>query len=228
MAQFTQNEERAIAMLGSGIPASQVALALGLTESAVSQWFSQDSFANAVQDLKFQNLSRNTKIDDTYLDLEEQLQAKLQKVLPLMTKPRDVVMALSAINSTKRRGAQIQDPNSGKSAQIVNLSLPSVIVNQYISNSNNQIVEVRDDVGRSQSLITAASSSLDRLSEEILGKGNSGQELLIGRDGSKEESNNVPSQELLQQLSAALLPARSPEGRGSQKTNVRETTVQDL
>lgn len=228
MAQFTQNEERAIAMLGSGIPQNQVALALGVTESMISQMMSGEEFAGAVNDLRFKSLSRNTAIDDKYLQLEEQLQNKLEKVLPLIAKPRDVIMALTAINNAKRRGAQVQDTAGTRSTQIVNLSLPVSIVNQYVSNGNNQIVEVRDESGKSQSLITASSSSLDRLSEEVLGTGNTNENYLIGREAGKEESNNGPSQELLQQLRAKILSAGSTEGRGSQKTNVREATVQDL
>ena len=91
MAQLTQMEERAIAMLGSGIPQNQVALALGVTESAVSQWMSIEEFAAQVADKKFQTLNRNTQIDDKYLELEEKLQQKLEKVLPLLAKPRDVL-----------------------------------------------------------------------------------------------------------------------------------------
>lgn len=229
MQNLTQNEERALVMLGSGIPQNSVALALGVTESAVSQWMSQDWFSQKVAELKFANLTRNTKIDDKYLELEERLQEKLEKVLPLMTKPRDVVMALTAINGTKRRGAQVQETGGAKSTQIVNLSIPVKVLNQYISNSNNQIVEVKDGEGRSRSLITASSSSLDRLSEEVLGSGNSSQELLIGREvGNKEESSNVASKELLQSLSTKILPTGYSEGRGSQKTDVRKVTVEDL
>lgn len=229
MAQLTQMEERAIAMLGSGIPQNQVALALGVTESAVSQWMSIEEFAAQVADKKFQTLNRNTQIDDKYLELEEKLQQKLEKVLPLLAKPRDVVMALTAINNTKRRGAQVIDSGAGKSSQVVNLTLPISIVQQYISNSNNQIVEVKDGSGNSRSLITASSSSLDRLSEEVLGIGNENQELLIGREaGSKEESSNVASQELLKQLSAAIVPSGSREGREFKKANVGSVAVEDL
>lgn len=228
MAQLTQTEERAIAMLGSGIPQNQVALALGVTEGAVSQWMSSQDFAQLVAEKKFEALSRNTKIDDKYLELEEKLQDKLEKVLPLMTRPREVVAALTAINGTKRRGAQVAETGASKSTQIVQLTLPNIILQQYISNGNNQIVEVKTDDGRSQSLITASSSSLDRLSEEVLGSGNSGEKLLIGREAGKEESNNVPSQELLQQLSATVLSTGSAESRRSQKTDARKATVEDL
>jgi predicted transcriptional regulator len=216
-------------MLGSGIPQNQVALALGITESAVSQWMSREDFATKVADLRFQNLNRHTQIDDKYTELEEKLQAKLEKVLPLMTKPRDVVMALTAINSTKRRGAQIADTGAGKTSQVVNLTLPISIVQQYISNSNNQIVEVIDESGKSKSLITASSSSLDRLSEEVLGEGNSSQKLLAGREvRDKEESSNVASQELLKQLSAKIVPTGSREGILPKGTDARKVTIEDL
>ena len=229
MTQVSTVEERALTMLGSGIPQNQVALALGVTESAVSQWMADESFAGKVADLRFKNLSRHTKIDDKYTELEERLQEKLEKVLPLMTKPRDVVMALTAINSTKRRGAQVVDQAGNKSSQVVNLTLPISIVQQYISNSNNQIVEVIDESGKSKSLITASSSSLDRLSEEVLGTEYSSEKLLAGREvRHKEESSNVASPELLTQLSKETLPAGPGTSFIPKGTDARKVTVQDL
>lgn len=226
MAQLTQNEERAIAMLGSGVPQAQVAMALGVTESAVSQWMSQEEFSRQVSDLKFKNLSRHTAIDDRYTSLEEKLQDKLEKVLPLMSKPRDIVTALTAINNTKRRGAQSVE-HSSQHSTIINLSLPTQIVQKYISNSNNQIVEVLDGTGQSKSLVTASSSSLDRLSEEILGIPEDNKFLTGGAVG-QEESKHAASQELLKQLSAKVLSERSGEIRRIEKGATGQVTVQDL
>lgn len=165
MSQESAIKERAIIMLGGGAPASIVAQALGVTESAISQFLAQEEFAKEVAELRFTNLTRQTKLDDRYTTLEEKLVDKVEKLLPLMTKPRDVVATLQAINNTKRRGSQAID-TATQSSKIVSLTIPVTIAHKFVSNVNNQVIEVHDDTGTTSSLVTVASSSLDKLARE--------------------------------------------------------------
>lgn len=183
MSQTSTIEDKALVMLGSGAPVGVVASALGVTESRISQMMSVEEFASAVADLKYKNLTKQTHLDDQYTDLENDLLVKFRKAMPLMTNPRDIASALSIINNTKRRGAQIMDPAS-QQTRVVNLTIPIAIAQKFIVNVNNQVVEVQDESGSAQSLITAASSSLDRISEEILGnkQDDSSKVLELGRD----------------------------------------------
>ena len=217
MSQNSQIEERALIMLGSGAPASLVASALGVTEARISQMLSVEEFAAQVQELRFQNLQKFTKIDEKYSDLEGKLLEKLEKVMPLMTKPRDVLAAVQVMNNAKRRGAQVtQDAHA--SSQIVNLTLPVQIIHKYISNVNNQVVEVQDGQGEARSLVTASSASLDRLAAEHFDKGK----------GEEHESVQLPSQELPRLESPK--PAQSglsssKQGKGSSSSPI---TIDDL
>jgi len=168
MSQTSTIEDKALVMLGSGTPVNVVASALGVTESRISQMLSVEEFAKAVAELKFKNLTKQTDLDDSYTDLESELLTKFRKAMPLMTNPREIAAALNIINGTKRRGAQIMDPSS-QQTRIVNLTIPISIAHKFISNVNNQVVEVHDESGNASSLVTASSSSLDRLSSEVLG-----------------------------------------------------------
>lgn len=167
MTQESHIKEKALTMLGSGTPAHIVASALGVTESTISQFLSQEEFSQQVVDLKYKTLTRQTEIDDQYLDLEEALLEKTRKILPMMTKPRDVVSCLVAINNTKRRGATNLGHNTGQS-QVVNLTIPITIAHKFVSNVNNQVVEVHDESGSASTLVTASSSSLDGLFQRIV------------------------------------------------------------
>lgn len=167
MTQESHIREKAMTMLGSGTPPHIVASALGVTESAISQLLSQEEFSQQVVDLKYKTLTRQTEIDDQYLSLEELLLEKTRKILPLMTKPRDVVSCLVAINNTKRRGATNLGGNTGQS-QVVNLTIPITIAHKFVSNVNNQVVEVHDESGSASTLVTASSGSLDGLFQRIV------------------------------------------------------------
>lgn len=212
MTQVSQIEERALMMLGSGAPAHVVAAALGVTESRISQMMAVEEFAQAVQDLRFKNLQKHTVIDEKYTSLEEKLLEKLDKVLPLMTKPRDVLAAVQVVNNAKRRGAQLsQDAHT--TSQVVNLTLPVQIVHKYISNVNNQVVEVQNGQGEATTLVTASSGSLDRLAREALGQAG---------------DNHEPPQELPRLESASSAPAGLSSGLPSKGKPSGTISVEDL
>lgn len=164
-------EERALALLGQGLSSSVVASALGVTDSRISQMLAESSFAAEVQKLRFENLQQSTEIDSKYNNLEHKLLEKLEKVLPLVTKPRDLLQAIHIVNGAKRRGQVAPDQDS-MNAKVVQLSLPNVIQQKFITNNYQQVVEVRDETGRStQTLVTASSGSLGGMAERMLAAG---------------------------------------------------------
>ncbi len=165
LPQMNATQERALALLGSGYPAPVVASSVGVTESYISQLMSLDWFSAQVQELKFLNLKKHTELDDAYDDLEEKLLKKLDKLVPLLIKPMDVTRVLQTVNSAKRRGAGSSEVGH-ITQNIVQLSLPPALMQRFIKNANNQIVEVQDGTGQQNSLVTTSSGSLERLSRE--------------------------------------------------------------
>lgn len=166
LPQMNATQERALALLGSGYPPAIVANSVGVTESYISQLLSLDWFSQQVQELKFLNLKKHTELDDAYDDLEEKLLKKLDKLVPLLIKPMDISRVLQTVNGAKRRGAGSSDVGH-ITQNIVQLSLPPALLQKFIKNSNNQIVEVQDGTDQPKSLVTTSSGSLERLSREI-------------------------------------------------------------
>lgn len=158
----TPTREKALVLLGQSHSVSTVAAALGVTDSAISQLLADADFAQKVQELRFASLQKFSELDDDYNAIEEKLLVKLEKNLPLIQKPRDILSAIHVINGAKRRGQQVIDSTAMQS-KVVQITIPQVIQQKFITNVNNQIVEVRDDEGNTDTLVTAQSGSLDTL-----------------------------------------------------------------
>ena len=172
--------DRALKLLGQGLGTSVVASALGVTDARVSQLLAESGFAEEVQKLRFDSLQKSTSLDAGYTDLEETLLGKLEDVLPLMNKPRDLLQAINVINGAKRRGQDSPD-KAAMSAKVVQLSLPPALQQKFVTNVFNQVIEVKDGQGRANSLVTIDSQSLTGIAAELAVQG---QELL-GAEGSE-------------------------------------------
>jgi len=150
----TSIEEKALTLLGSGIQAEAVASALGVTASRISQLLSREDFAVKVAALRYENLQSHNVRDGKYDSLEDSLIYKLEKSLPLMIRPDTILKAISIVNSAKRRGQSAPEQASNHQ-NIVNLVLPAIIANKFITNINNQVTKAGE-----QELITISSGQL--------------------------------------------------------------------
>lgn len=159
---MSNTQERALQLLGSGIGPEQTALALGVTTSAISQLLSEEHFAARVAELRFTNLAKHNERDTKYDQLEDSLLQKLESLLPLMMRPMEVLKAIQTINGAKRRGASA--PESVINQQtIVKITLPTIAVNKYTVNSNNQVISTGV-----QDLLTIQSGSLLKEMQNVL------------------------------------------------------------
>src|SRR3954462_6012515 len=101
----TATQERALSLLGQGIPAEQVAGACGVTVSAISQLMSQEEFSKKVLEARFETLSRHNEVDTEYDNMERSLQKQFKGMMEWgLTKPLEVLKAMKEINSMQRRG----------------------------------------------------------------------------------------------------------------------------
>lgn len=147
-------EEKALKLLGSGIQAEQVAAALGVTPSRIAQLLSEEYFASKVADLRYETLQSHNKRDGAYDELEDRLLVKLEKSLPLMIKPESILKAISIVNGAKRRG-QSAPAQTTNQQNVVNLVLPTIMVDKFAVDMNNQVIKAGD-----QSLLTMPSGNL--------------------------------------------------------------------
>lgn len=155
---LTTAESRALELLGQGINPEHTSIAVGLSASRISQLLSDEVFAAKVAELRFESLAKHNKRDSSYDDLEDQLIEKMRDCLPLMVRPGEVLKAIQVINAAKRRGASA--PSSITEQQtIINLVLPTQIINKFSLNSHNQVVQVTAD-NKTQPMLTIQSGTL--------------------------------------------------------------------
>lgn len=158
--QYTGTQGKVLELLGNGLSPEVVATHLGISPSYVSQLLSEEHFATQVTSLRFQNLQAATNRDRKYDDIEDQLLAKMQDLLPLMYKPLEVMRAITIINGAKRRGAAATPEHTHINNTIVNLTIPTQVLQKFSVNSNNQVVEISSETVQPQTLVTMPSSQL--------------------------------------------------------------------
>ena len=156
----TSVEERALSLLGSGVPAESVASALGVTPARISQLLAVESFSTRVAALRYENLQKHNVRDERYDSLEDKLLERLERSLPLLIKPESILKAVTVVNGAKRRGQSTPEQVTN-TQNIVNLVLPSVIADKFSVNVNNQVTKAGD-----QELLTMASGNLLKQVEE--------------------------------------------------------------
>lgn len=152
-------EDRALELLGMGIGPEQVGPAVGLSVSRISQLLSDPTFSGKVAELRFKSLSKHNNRDSKYDEVEDQLLAKLENQVQYMMKPGEILGAIKIINGAKRRGASAPDAVL-QTQQVVHLTMPVQIINQYKMDVNRQIIQAGD-----QTLVTAQSGSMQALLE---------------------------------------------------------------
>lgn len=147
-------EEKILNLLGSGVAAEQVATAVGVSPSYISQLISQEEFSTAVSELRYQALQKHNERDTSLDSLEDKILEKMHQVVPMVMRPMELVRMLQVVNGAKRRGASAPDSILQKQ-QVVTITLPQVVINKFVANVNNQVVQAGQ-----QELITMQSGTL--------------------------------------------------------------------
>lgn len=140
-SKHNSTEERALHLLGSGIPPETVAAACGVSVSRISQLLSDPEFTSKVAELRFQALDRHNQTDAKYDALEDRLLDSLKDCLPLIQmEPLKLLKAIQVINAAKRRGISSPDQITQQS-QVVQLVMPQVLVQKFTTNIHNQVIQ---------------------------------------------------------------------------------------
>ena len=158
----TSTEDRALSLLGQGLPAEMVASAVGVSASRISQLISDPEFAAKVAELRYLALSKHNERDAKYDALEDSLVDRMSNLLPMMFKPHEVLKAIQVINSAKRRGSSAPEAITAQQT-VVQLVMPTQILAQYTQqnltlNINNQVTKAGN-----QDLVTIQSGMMDKL-----------------------------------------------------------------
>ena len=149
------------ALLGSGLSNQVVASAVGCDPSYISQLMSVDTFAEEVAQLRVVGLTDATERDRSWDSLEKKLLGKLHEQVDnnMIYKPLDVTRVLAVANVAKRRGSTTPEALT-TSRPVVQLNIPTVVIQSYTKTSAGEVIEVETGEGKKQSLLTMSSSAL--------------------------------------------------------------------
>lgn len=208
-------EQKAIALLGSGLNASVVATALGVSESRISQLMADKSFADEVSQLRFQNLQKHNEMDNAYDRMEQKIAKNLEEMLPLMTRPMELLKAAQVVNGMKRRGASSPD-QMVQTTQVVQLLMPTVITQKFTTNVNNQVInagnQTLETIQGSSLLAAAKAKSQQALSAQPISY-TEAKEIT-----NHEQPTNRASIETIQERVAAITNSTTSESGQTQST----------
>ena len=147
-------EERALTLLGQGIPPSVVANTLGVDVSRISQYLSDSNFAARVVEKKFEALSKHNEQDDLADKTEARLLEKLEQSLPFLTRPMEILKAYQVLNAAKRKGQIIPETLTNQQ-RIIQLNIPQILIDKFQTNVHNQVTQVGQ-----QTLVTIQSGQM--------------------------------------------------------------------
>lgn len=128
-------------LLGQGMSGSVVAAAVGCEPGYISQLLEDDEFKNSVLVLRA-NKAEGAVVRDTRWDnIEDMALTQAERMLPLVTRPADLIRLASMANAAKRRATEFSG-GSENASQVVNLTLPESASIHFHMNANSQVVEV--------------------------------------------------------------------------------------
>lgn len=144
-------KERIIEMLGRGIPAVQVAAAVGCDDSYISQLVSTEGIAERIQLAKAEHFSAHVEQDARLDAAENEALARLASLTAFITRPAEAARVYSVLNAAKRRTSDAS-ANSQAPAQTVVLELPEASRVRFTLSQDRQVIEIE---GRSLTTMPA-------------------------------------------------------------------------
>lgn len=145
--------DRIIEMLGNGIPATNVAAALGCSDSLVSQILSEEGVSEQVSSLRAARFQEFAEQDSSLEAAEQIALNKVKALIPFMTKPSEAARVYGILNAAKRKTGAAAN-NTGLPNTIVQLQLPEAARVSFTLSSDKQVVEIE---GRSMATMPAKS-----------------------------------------------------------------------
>lgn len=154
VAKANSIEDKALALLASGLPAVKVAEALGVDVSRISQLVSDETFSTKLSEAKYEAIAKHNNADNELDEIESKIRAKMLDTLDSVYKPMELTRMLQVVNASKRRGSGTP-ASITEQQQILNLVMPTKVINNFVTNINNQVIQA----GTTE-LLTMQSSTL--------------------------------------------------------------------
>lgn len=146
-------KDRIIEMLGKGIPATQVASAVGCDDSYISQLLAEEGVYEKVTTAKAEHFAHYVEQDATLDRAEEDALQRLTSLTAFITKPAEAARVFSILNAAKRRTADTANAAQAVAAT-VSIELPEASRVRFTLTHDRQVIEIE---GRSMATMPAKS-----------------------------------------------------------------------
>jgi transcriptional regulator with XRE-family HTH domain len=149
-------KEHAIQLLAQGIPTSQVAAAVGVSDSYISQLKSDEEVQRQIAERQAAHSIADSAFDETLERAESLALEKIEKNLPFANMGQ-ALAAFRVLNSARRRKDEVLQRDTAVSVT-VNLTLPASSLPRYTTNQANEIIEVEG-----KTMLSASAKTLDQI-----------------------------------------------------------------
>lgn len=165
LKKYTGVAGRILNMLVSGCSEIEAAHAVGVDGSYVRQLKQEPDFVIQIKQKLQENHERAVQIDENYAAIEKQATDRLKTLVSLVHTPRDLMQIAAFANAAKKKTSGTERPagSEGSEAKLVKVIMPTVILNNFTVNPNNEIVQAG---GRS--LTTLNSTNITSLANKVI------------------------------------------------------------
>jgi len=149
--------DQILEMLAQGLNSTQVASALGVSDSYVSQLLSNEDFASELEGKKVQQAAEDIEFDHKIDAVEATFLERIEAKAPLANLQQSL-QAFAVLNKAKRRKDTSVNRGAAQIGTVVNLQLNVNLIPQYLVNGKQEIVEVEG-----KSMVSATATKLDEI-----------------------------------------------------------------
>lgn len=137
-------KDRILKLLGAGINVNLVASAVGCDHAYISHLMADEEFALEVAKLRCKDLEIEKERDGRYSRIHDKLLEKLEHLLPMMLRPREIIHALQVVNQERCRAEALTRGVAPLSVthNIVVLQLPTKTINTFELSAKNEVISV--------------------------------------------------------------------------------------
>lgn len=180
---YTGIPGRILNMLCSGCSPEEAALAVGVDSSYVRHLKQEPDFIAQIKIKLTESTERAIAIDENYAAIEKTATDRLKTLINLVHSPKDLMQLAAFANSAKKKTSVNggTDSENAGTQKVVKVLMPTVILNNFVVNPNNEIVQVGE-----RTLETLNSASIQTLA-------NRAKEQQLIED--KETKVTIPNQE---------------------------------
>src|SRR6266478_4262768 len=157
----TNNKERIMELLGSGLQVGVVATAMGCHQEHISRLMADPEFSARVVELRSISLTAATNRDREIDSIEDTLIDKVKEAVDagIIYKPRELLSAFMIVNRAMRRGVKAQE-SIAVTQTVVNLTLPATVLKNFTINQQGEVVDVESEPGKKETLVTMPAHTL--------------------------------------------------------------------